>query len=295
MIPKKQNIETNDKKGAFFALCSSMGYGLNNPLAALGANNGVPSIYSAAFRAMLMLIVSAVLLKSTNRGFYLAKNVRKSVATMAITTTIISLCYVGSINFISVSLAAIIFFTFPIQILLYSIIFKKKRIYFIEIFVFIFIFIGLILVIAPNLSNINLMGVFLAFISSISATFLYLVGSFAAKNSEPILIGFWIHILAFPIIALVSYIIYNFIEINTLQMLYPMIIMACCYVMAYYFQILSLKYTSPIISSLFFNAEPIMTGLAAAIILEEKLMPLQYLGVCFVFSALMLNSMRKNI
>jgi drug/metabolite transporter (DMT)-like permease len=295
MKSNDKNNKINNKKGALFALSSSLAYGFNNPLAALGAHNGIPTIYSAAFRAMIMLLISSFVLKSTKQSFYLPKDARKDVTIMAITTTLISLCYVGSINFISVSLAAIIFFTFPIQIMIYSIVFKNEKLQFIEIFVFIFIFLGLTLVITPDLNNINLIGVLLAFISSISATFLYFSGSVAAKKSNPFLIGFWMHLLAFPIIALISFAIYNFVEITSLKMLYPMVLMAACYVLAYYFQILSLKYTTPIISSLFFNAEPIMTGIAAAIILKEKLMPVQYLGAILVFSALVINSLRKKI
>jgi drug/metabolite transporter (DMT)-like permease len=286
MISNNKINKINNKKGALFALGSSVAYGFNNPLAALGAHNGIPTIYSAAFRAMIMLIISFFVLKSTKKNFNLPKNVRKDIAIMAVTTTLISLCYVGSINFISVSLAAIIF---------YSIVIKNEKLQYIEIFVFIFVFLGLTLVITPDLNNINLVGVLLAFISSISATFLYFSGAVAAKKSNPFLIGFWMHLLAFPIITLISFVIYNFVEITSLKMLYPMVLMAACYVLAYYFQILSFKYTTPIISSLFFNAEPIMTGIAAAIILKEKLMPAQYLGAILVFSALVLNSLRKKI
>jgi len=295
MIESSKNNEINDKKGAFCALTSSMAYGLNNPLAALGVSNGIPSIYSAAFRAMIMLLVSGLIITAKNKSFHVPKKARLSVIIMTITTTLISLCYVGSINFISVSLAAIIFFTFPIQILIYSIVFKKEKLEFIDISIFISIFFGLVFVITPDLSGINYLGLFLALISSVSATFLYFAGSVAAKNCNPIIIGFWIHLFSFPAISIVSYIIFKTIDIPSVKLLFPILIMALCYVMAYYFQMLSLKYTSPLKSSLFFNAEPVMTGIAAAIILNEKLMPVQYLGAFLVFSALVINGLRKKI
>ena len=76
---------------------------------------------------------------------WIPKEVRVYVIIMAIATALINLCYVGSINFISVFLAAIIFFTFPIQILLVSIIRGSQNIRTSDIIIFSVVFIGLIL------------------------------------------------------------------------------------------------------------------------------------------------------
>ena len=105
-------------KGPIFAVLSSLCYGLNNPLAALAAQNGISTTFSVLSRATFMFIISLTLAVMGKLDFRIPKEVRVHIVIMAIATALINLCYVGSINFISVSLAAIIFFTFPIQILL---------------------------------------------------------------------------------------------------------------------------------------------------------------------------------
>ncbi|MEC8452403.1 MAG: DMT family transporter, partial [Pseudomonadota bacterium] len=160
-------------KGPIFAVLSSLCYGLNNPLAALAAQNGISTTFSVLSRATFMFIISLILAVMGKLDFRIPKEVRVYVVIMAIATALINLCYVGSINFISVSLAAIIFFTFPIQILLVSIIRGSQNIRTSDIIIFAVVFIGLICVIVPDFDNIDPLGVLLAGLSSISATFLY--------------------------------------------------------------------------------------------------------------------------
>ena len=163
----------------------------------------------------------------------------------------------------------------------------------IDVLIFLIVFIGLILVIVPDLNNINPTGILLAGISSISATFLYFSSGVACKKSSPIILGFWVHLGTMPIL-IIAYIILS-PKINTEQfsIFLPIIILSVCYIGAYCFQMLSLKYTSAVVSGLFFNTEPILTAIAAAIILDERLLMPQYFGGILIFASLVFVSLRK--
>ena len=288
---ENQYIERN--KGPFYAVLSSFFYGVNNPLAAYSIQNGIPTIFSVISRALFMFIFSIILAISGKFSFNIPREIRTHVVIMTISTAIINLCYVGSVNFIPVSLAAIIFFTFPIQILLVSILRGMHDIKLIDVLIFLIVFIGLILVIVPDLNNINPIGILLAGISSISATFLYFSSGVACKKSSPIILGFWVHLGTMPIL-IIAYIILS-PKINTEQfsIFLPIIILSVCYIGAYCFQMLSLKYTSAVVSGLFFNTEPILTAIAAAIILDERLLMPQYFGGILIFASLIFVSLRK--
>ena len=280
-------------KGPVCAVLSSLCYGLNNPLAALAAQNGIPTTFSVLSRATFMFVISLIFAITGKLNFKIPNDVRPYVIIMAITTALINLCYVGSINFISVSLAAIIFFTFPVQILLVSIIKGSQNIRTSDIIIFAVVFIGLIFVIVPDFNNIDPFGVLLAGLSSVSATFLYFAAGVASRKLSPIMLGFWVHLFVLPVLAVSFLILSPYVEINELSSYLPVLIMSLCYVGAYYFQMLSLKFTSVLISGLFFNTEPLLTAVAAALILDERLLFSQYIGGILIFVSLIIVSMRK--
>ena len=280
-------------KGPVFAVLSSLCYGLNNPLAALASQNGIPTTFSVLSRATFMFVISLIFAITGKLNFKIPNDVRPHVIIMAITTALINLCYVGSINFISVSLAAIIFFTFPVQILMVSIIKGSQNIRTSDIIIFAIVFIGLIFVIVPDFNNIDPFGVLLAGLSSISATFLYFAAGVASRKLSPIMLGFCVHLFVLPVLAVSFLILSPHIEINELSSYLPVLIMSLCYVGAYYFQMLSLKFTSVLISGLFFNTEPLLTAVAAALILDERLLFSQYIGGILIFVSLIVVSVRK--
>ena len=217
-------------KGPVFAVLSSLCYGLNNPLAALAAQNGIPTTFSVLSRATFMFVISLIFAITGKLNFKIPNDVRPYVITMAITTALINLCYVGSINFISVSLAAIIFFTFPVQILLVSIIKGSQNIRTSDVIIFAVVFTGLIFVIVPDFNNIDPFGVLLAGLSSVSATFLYFAAGVASRKLSPIMLGFWVHLFVLPVLAVSFLILSPHIEINELSSYIPVLIMSLFYV-----------------------------------------------------------------
>ena len=290
--PENQSYAKKNK-GPVFAVLSSLCYGLNNPLAALAAQNGIPTTFSVLSRATFMFLISLIFAITGKLNFKIPNDVRLHVIIMAITTALINLCYVGSINFISVSLAAIIFFTFPVQILLVSIIKGSQNIRTSDVIIFAVVFTGLIFVIVPDFNNIDPFGVLLAGLSSVSATFLYFAAGVASRKLSPIILGFWVHLFVLPVLAVSFLILSPHVEINELSSSLPVLIMSLCYVGAYYFQMLSLKFTSVLISGLFFNTEPLLTAVAAALILGERLLFSQYIGGILIFVSLIVVSVRK--
>ncbi len=284
---------TEKNKGPIFAVLSSLCYGLNNPLAGLAAQNGVSTIFAVISRATFIFAISLIFALAGKLDFKIPNEVRLHILIMAVSTALINLCYVSSINFITVSLAAIIFFTFPIQILIVSIIRGSQNIRANDIVIFSVVFTGLILVIVPDFNNINPLGVFLAGISSISATFLYFAAGIASRKCSPIILGFWVHLFVIPFLVLSFLILSPNMILNDVSVYLPILLLSLCYVGAYYFQMLSLRFTSVLISGLFFNTEPLLTAVAAALILDERLLFSQYVGGALIFISLIIVSLRK--
>ena len=96
-----------------------------------------------------------------------------------------------------------------------------------------------------------------------------------------------------PVLLLFLLLLSPAIAFTNVEIFLPVLVLSICYVGAYYFQMLSLKFTSVVISGLFFNTEPLLTALAAAIILDERLLMSQYLGGMLIFVSLIIVSLRK--
>ena len=96
-----------------------------------------------------------------------------------------------------------------------------------------------------------------------------------------------------PVLLLFLLLLSPAIPFTNVEIFLPVLVLSICYVGAYYFQMLSLKFTSVVISGLFFNTEPLLTALAAAIILDERLLMSQYLGGMLIFVSLIIVSLRK--
>ena len=84
-------------------------------------------------------------------------------------TAILSVTYLASVVFIPVSLAVIIFYTFPILILAITVISGRERAGATRWLIVAGVFTGLILVIGPEFSTLDWRGVALAGISSLCA------------------------------------------------------------------------------------------------------------------------------
>jgi drug/metabolite transporter (DMT)-like permease len=98
---------------------------------------------------------------------------------------------------------------------------------------------------------------------------------------------FWAHIIVVPISLAAALIAGPSLLPADTALWWPVMVVAISYVGAYSLQILALRVTSAVHAGLFFNLEPIMTGIVAAIFVGERLLPLQYAGAVLVIVALL--------
>ena len=99
---------------------------------------------------------------------------------------------------------------------------------------------------------------------------------------------FWVHVVVVPVSLITAAIIGFASPPALLSAWWPVVIVSASYVIAYALQILALRLTSAVQAGLFFNLEPIMTGLVAAAFVGERLQLVQYAGAMMVVAALVM-------
>ena len=283
---------TDLARGIAFALAAGLIYGLAPPFTRLAFVNGVPAIETAFWRiAVLVLIVGALLLVKRSR-VHVPKGSRLLVALMAASTCAISIGYLGAVQFIPVALAVIIFFTFPIVIILLSRLVEGTRISPVQLIIGAVAFAGLLIAVGPSSGDADLRGVLLAGLASAGAAAQFFVGRALAPRMKPVHFGFLAHLLILPVLAALVLILggqfKTVVDTQSIAMagVLALLLVAVSYGGGYFCQMYSLKSAPPASVAPFFNIEPVTSVVAAALVLAEPPAANELAGGALVLAAL---------
>ena len=111
---------SSSSPGLFLALGSAGLYGLNIVFAGAASLGGVPGSALVVYRVLLMLVLvagAAMLMRHTLR---VAPEERRTMIVLGLSTAVVGLCYLSSVAFIPVTVAAVVFYAYPSLIVLAS-------------------------------------------------------------------------------------------------------------------------------------------------------------------------------
>ena len=187
----------------------------------------------------------------------------------------ISVSYLASVQFIPIGLAVIIFFTFPVLIMLASPMVEGKFPGFWRIIIAIFAFGGLVVAIGPSFGDLDIRGIGLATLASLAGVVQFFTGRSISRYLTPAVFGSLVHIVIWPATLLVAL----YVSEGTLQMMpggtgtatgfYFLLGVAAVYVAAYMLQMSSLRFAPASTVAPFYNLEPIVTTAFAGLLFGE--------------------------
>ncbi|MFV2092559.1 MAG: DMT family transporter [Hyphomicrobiales bacterium] len=277
--------------GALFGLLAAGSYGINPPLARLAYEAGLSSATLVSVRSVVMLVGTALLVTVWRVRISFPPGAGWPVLVLGLSTAILSVSYLTSVIFIPVSLAVIIFYTFPILILTISVISGRERSSFKRWLIVAGVFAGLSLVIGPKFSGLDWRGVALAGISSLCAVAQFYSGAAATARMDLRAIVFWVHVITLPVVGLALAFSGVSMPTDAVVAWGAVAVASLGYVAGFFFQLFSLTRISPAASSLYFNAEPLVTLGIAVLLLGETLSALQITGAAMVISGLIASSL----
>ena len=275
--------------GIFFALGAGLFFGILAPTTKIAYNLGVGVGLAILLRYLIAsLLISPTLPFQKNLiGIY-----KKNLADF-FKITFGSILLTGglllSVKYIEVSLAILIFCTYPILVLCFSIIIdKEKKPNSIKI-LFLSTFIGLFFVLGPSFDSLNIFGVFCAAIASIGATTMIVVNQrMSDKNITPIQINIFINIFN---LIFFFFVLYFFFSINfsiSKTSFLIILIPSFSYAIALFLQLLAIPRIGQSNTALFLYLEPVVAIIGAVILLKETLNSYQIVGSIVVLSSLAL-------
>jgi drug/metabolite transporter (DMT)-like permease len=276
--------------GLLLIIGSNIALGLNPPLAKLVfLAGGSPETVFAARYAVGPIVLGFFLLVMKQRfDWSLLLNV--PVWIIALGWLVTSICYLTSVFFIPVSLAVLIFFTFPLTVTLVDLFIGKTRMPVLTLVSVPLAFAGLALVLAPALGVLDWRGVVLAFIGAMGTATAILTTNHKAKNIDRLslvtavlLIG---ALIALPIPLFRDSLILPATTNGLIFLFGAAFLNAIALIMMFS----AIKRIGSTQSALFMNLEPLITIGVALLFLGESLRLVQCIGVILVLLVLILES-----
>jgi drug/metabolite transporter (DMT)-like permease len=282
--------------GIAAALTAATFYGTIPNLARAAYMNGVPGIESSFLRTSVIAVVLAIVAVLRGASFAIPSAGWPSFIVLCFSTLIISVSYLVAVQFIPVALAVVIFFTFPVIILLSAPLIERHSPGPLRIGIGLLAFAGLALAIGPGFNDLDIRGVMLAAAAALGAVLQFYSGRAISRHLDPAAFGSLVHVT----IWLPSLLIVLWLGGGTIRSFGPVVsqmgyiwalALSGSYVGAYFFHMQSLRFAPASIVAPFFNLEPIVTTAIAALVLSEKLAINQYAGGAMILTALVISSL----
>jgi drug/metabolite transporter (DMT)-like permease len=282
-------------RGVVFALCAACFYGGVPNFARLAFGSGVPALETVLMRTSTVAVVLGFVALWRGEICKIPAAAWPSFLLQSLATLMVSACYLACLQFIPVPLAVIIFFAFPVIILVSAPLVEKKTPSMKSLAIALLAFTGLTIAIGTEIQTLDLRGVLLAALAALGCAFQFFSGRALSKYMQPAAFGSLVHLAIWPFV----FALMIFTGTGSMKMLngdlptvaYIFVSGVCAvYVLGYFFHMSAVTAAPASRVAPFFNLEPIITMSISAIFLGETLSFNQYGGGALVLAALLLAS-----
>jgi drug/metabolite transporter (DMT)-like permease len=204
---------------------------------------------------------------------------------MAALLMVMSAGYLGAVAYIPVSLAALIFYTFPFYVAILASLTGREPMTRTKAAALVVAFAGLVLALGPSFDELNWRGIACGLAGALAMGITVTFGGPVMRRHDPLVVNVCTN--AWMALGLGAYMaIAGGLALPTAGVGWFGIGGATlCYLVAYTAWFLSLRLVDPIRVAILFNIEPVVTITAAWIVLRERLGPIQLLGGVLVIAA----------
>ena len=282
--------------GIACALCAAGLYGLVPNFGRAAIGNGIPVIESTLFRTFMVAIVFAIIAAAQGERMTIPKGALPSFIGQSVATLFVSVAYLGSVQFIPVGLAVIIFYLFPVLIMVLAPVVEGRNPGVLRILIAIVAFFGLAMAVGPGFDSLDIRGIALAALGSAGAVLQFFSGRAISRYMPPAAFGSLVHIVILPPVLLIAL----YAGSGTLRFLPGgsatgtgllfMSGVAIVYIIGYMAHMLSLRFAPASTVAPYYNLEPAVATATAAVILNERMQINQYAGGVVVLAALVASS-----
>jgi drug/metabolite transporter (DMT)-like permease len=283
------SIARSQSLGAALAVTSATFYGLNIGFARLASFAGVSGSTIVFYRVFLMLVLVAAAAMLLRHSLSVAPDERRTMGLLGVTTALVGICYLSSVAFIPVTVAVVLFYTFPILIVLASPWVEGTRLTPPLLGIAALALVGVVMVVGPAFDRLDWRGLALALTASVMTAAQFFAAT-RCKKTGVVAKVFWIHLLILPTAAVVGLAAGELSGPSSLGNAPMAVAMTIAgYVLGFILQFLALARISAVVAGIVYCAEPVVASLSSTFILDERLEPMQIVGGVLVLLAIVIN------
>lgn len=275
------------QRGRLYALGSAFSFGMVAPLAGLAYVGGATPGSGVMARLLFGLATGALAVAMLNRPWLPRRTAWRATVLVSVAWTTLTVAYMASFYFIPVSLAVLIFFMFPVLIAVFEPLVDGRRAEPATLGAALVAFIGLGCALGPGIEGLDWWGCGLAALAATGAASALILSRRLVVEQD--IFSFSLHLHALCVAALLA----AFMVIGWPQL--PgnaagwagLTGVGLFYAVAVLLQFGAVRLAGPSRAAVMFNAEPIITMVAAALLLGEQLGGWQLLGAALVIGAVL--------
>jgi len=267
------------------ALC----FGLNIPFAGLAGRLGVPGPDVVSVRILCMLVLALLMAAPRRISLHVVPRERAALLALGLVSALVSIAYVSSIAFIPVGVAAMVFYTFPLVILISSPFVERVKLSGLLWLACGLTFGGITLAIGPSCTQLDWRGLVLAGCASLAAASQFFLGS-RAPGGGGLATIFWIQVIMLPFALSTSLVVGGPAPFEHFQAaIWPLGFATLGAMIGIIGQFTALPRVGATAAGLIFCLEPIVSTLFSGWLLGEILSITQYLGGLLVLAGIILS------
>lgn len=281
--------------GPLTALASATFFAVITPIATFvysAGGNSVTLVLVRLVAVVLLTILIAIILKQMPT---IDRRKLPQLIAFALCTFGQGFCYLSSVAYIPVSLAALLLYTWPFMAAIASPLIGEKRPTNFQMICFLGAFAGLALAFAPSLDNLDPRGVILALLAGVFTVGLVLFGRVILQTASPLSVSLYGNAVAMVFAGLFVPIMGGFVLPQTSTGAIALGFICIAFSLAIATQLIALRITKASVAAIIYNMEPVVSIAIAFILLGEILTPPQYMGGVIVLAALLFYSRPPKI
>lgn len=280
-----QNIK---HKGILAAVLAASGYSISLVSAGLSFRAGADPATVVTIRGVIGLLIGILMVRFLHSTLKLQANAITPLILMTLGMTGINYGYMGAIVYIPISLATLIFYMFPMAVLVVSSLSARRMPGAFSCLAFLIAFAGLALALGSSSADLDWRGVGLALVATAGGTLMFFYGAKVAARAGIALFTIYSQaaIASLGIVVMLALDGPNLPTGTTGS--YALIGVCAGYMIGVTLQFYAVRLIDPALAALVFNVEPVVTISLSALLLGDLLSVTQYIGGAFVIGGVLL-------
>lgn len=280
-----KHLLTKQSLGILIVLFSAVSFGAVTPFARIAYDRGVSVVTVMVARYAVAGIAVILYLAWHRQRWRLSGNLIWKTLGLSVVLGMASYAYLGSIKYIPVSLSALIYYTYPILVSLFTYLIGKRRslgkdriAHYLTFGGQLLSLVGLLFLLRLSWNALNLTGVLLAAFSAVSFALVFTFGGRLLRTVPPMVLNLYIAIVNIIFFTAVGMLSSGFSPPGDYQGWIGILGVAVFFTLGFLGFFVGVRMIGPSRAACLTNIEPVVTITLAILLLAEPFTSWQFIG-----------------